>query len=63
MSAEAAIVALGKSPKGTAPAASIAERQDLALGGASPRTEQKPGASWDSVVADMNKQNGRRATA
>jgi signal peptide peptidase SppA len=58
MSAEAAIVALGKSPKGTAPAASIAERQDLALGGASPRTEQKPGASWSKATGRVNQRRG-----
>ena len=49
MSAEASIALLAKSPKGSAPAAapSIAERQDLALGGVTERASATQTAAAD----------------
>jgi signal peptide peptidase SppA len=66
MSAEASIALLAKSPKGEAPKAaapSIAERQDLALGGVSERTSASKTASADlnpsAIYESRRKATGR----
>lgn len=58
MSAEAAVAMLAKAPKGAVPAASIAERQDLALGGIASRGDRDASGSWGKATARVNQRRG-----
>lgn len=65
MSAEASIALLAKSPKGEAPkvAPTIQERQELALGGAAPRSDSKAKVELNAADIYAGRANARSARA